>query len=165
MKYIALLFCCCFSFSAWAGSSQKLCETINHVPADDVTYRPSPNVVPADLNAVPISLGDVEIPLNTYLVKELDLNTSVSSTKLGSVTIKESGAVMYQGRNISSNVVSLCGTSKKVVVQPVKVKIDNGQVPVEPVKSMPLETVNSDPSTEGFSGGFGQDHINASYND
>lgn len=162
----------CMSALLWSGSAlarPQLCDTVHHVARDDVTYRPSPNVIPADLNATPISLGEVEIPLNAYLVQELGLNVPVSAMKLGNVTIKENGSVIYQGRDISGNVNSFCDekTSNNVVVEKTVVENQNDdrQVPVEPVKSVPLKSVEKNVGETDFSGGFGQDHINASYND
>jgi len=178
MKYnlLSIVFLVVFVTQARANTN-TLCDTINHVPNDDVTYRHSPNVVPADLNAVPISLGDVEIPLTAYLVQELGLTIPISAMKLGSVTVKENGSVMYQGKDISSNAQTACGknTNSKdlplktpeTIIEKKEVKKDpanDRQVSVEPVKSSPLpkQTSNQDSSIRG---GFGQDHINGTYND
>lgn len=168
IKILSLVVLLSFPFTATADSN-VLCDTINHTPKDDVNYKPSPNVVPADLNAVPIEIGDVEIPLTAFLAQDLGLDTPVSSSKLGVVTIKEDGAVIYDGKDISSNVIKLCGQPKEI---PSKPKKQDGQVKVEAVKSQKLNEPETPkpsqkkiPDEENIYGGFGQDYINGTYND
>ncbi len=169
MKNIALFVFVLSSFStvAYADLCGEINGGVNHIAIDDVTYRPSPNVVPADINAVPIDVGDVEIPLTAYLVKELGLNVPVGSTKLGSVKIKENGQVIYNGKDISSNAKRVCSDKKmfnlekEKEIKAQKYTNEDRQVKVEAVKSAPLD-VSAD---EVLHGGYGQEHINKNYND
>ena len=173
MRYVIIMFIVFCSLQSMVyADSNRLCDTINHVPNDDVTYKPSPNIIPADLNAVPIEIGDVEIPLTAFLAQDLGLDTPVSAVKLGSVTIKENGSVIYNGKDISNNVVKLCGQPETITeIIPPKSKKQDGQVKVEPVKSQKLKELKTlDPvvskaEEEHLYGGFGQDYINGTYND
>ena len=155
--------------------ASQLCDHVQHIPNNDVTYRHSPNVVPADLNAVALDIADVNIPLTAYLVEELGLNIPVSASNLGDITIKKSGQVIFNGQNISKQVHGLCNVPKKPNVKQINEKT-NGQEYKQP-RQAPLEAVQSDKSEtslnatnvkqdeEPIYGGFGQDNINARYND
>ena len=181
----SLVLLCSFVPSvAWAGTN-ALCKntSINHIPIDDVTYRSSPNVVPADLNPSPFEIGDVEIPLTNYLAEALNLTVPITSSKLGSIKIKQDGRVIYKGRDISDKAQAVCQksikptafkraeiksskTPKKIIVaKPAK---QYGQTSVETVKSKPLDPLaqaKEESKEDAIYGGFGQDHINGYYNE
>ncbi|MBL4589138.1 MAG: hypothetical protein JKY11_03540 [Alphaproteobacteria bacterium] len=185
----ALALLCSFVPSvAWAGTN-ALCKntSISHIPIDDVTYRPSPNVVPADLNPSPFEIGDIEIPLTNYLAEALNLTVPITSSKLESIKVKQDGRVIYRGRDISDKAQAVCQksikpkafkkakitpskTSKKIpskiiVAKPAK---QHGQTSVETVKSIPLEPLvqaKEQETEDTIYGGFGQDHINGYYNE
>ena len=184
-------FLCSFSLTLCAISgaqASQLCDQVRHVPTDGVTYRPTPNVVPADLNAATLNLGDVTIPLTAYLVEDLGLNVPVSASSLGDVIIKENGSVVFNGEDISERVNILCNVPRKPSTQSkgnVELEIkqikketneqeykQSGQVLVETVKfeklnqpKSSLDITDAQQSDEPIYGGFGQDQVNGTYND
>ncbi len=160
------------------NSSHTLCNAVAYTPQEDVVYRPDPNVVPADINAAPLSLGDVTIPLNAYLADRLNIDTPVTGSSLGDIVIKDGGAVIFNGQDITSQVTVLCQKEEQINVAdqknqnktapvknaPAKPQNVDGQVRVETVKSESLEPKITTEEKPLF-GGYGQDHINADYND
>ncbi len=131
MKYFLLI--CVFVFNFSHAKAETLCShlSLHHTPKDDVTYSPSIEGVPADLNPSLIEVGEIEIPLTNYLAEKLGLTVPLSSSKLGSVRINQAGQVIYKDTDISDKAESLCQSEER------KAEKQDGQTDVESVQSIP----------------------------
>ena len=104
-----------------------------HTPSSDVSYKPSVDVngnavAPADLNAAPPISGVseyTEVPLNIDLAKKLNLSQPAEMmANYGSLKIYDTGRVVYNGQDITSNANVLCGRTGADAIPP-------GPAPVE----------------------------------
>lgn len=99
--------------SALAQDAEPLCEyTLHHKPADDVIYKPDPDVVPADLNAYPDLVPDViEIPLTINMAERLNQKLPAGmqmESSLGIVQIHKDGTVIINGKDVTAETKAVC---------------------------------------------------------
>lgn len=126
---------------AFASEAPPECRLLStHKAAVDVNFQPGVDVrgkavMPADLNAAPIPVPDViTVPLSIDLSRRLQ-NANVAGLELdapmGLLEFHKSGRVVYDGKDLTSQVYALCGVAAP--------EVPDGQPPADAIKSDAVE--------------------------
>ncbi len=153
MRYLVLIISLFLPLGAQANDLPPECKILpvhvsekmsaDYVPGVDVKGRP---VTPADVNAQPFhDLDRVVIPLSVDLAERLDTDIEglELDADLGTLEIYQSGRVVYNGQDWTSQVYTICGEQVPADT-PVDIPTDipekaDGQDAPDPVQSEAIE--------------------------
>ena len=148
-RFVFLMTMCLMSVPAFG---QDLCGVIkpqagaqngaNYVPGVDVHGK---SVVSADLNAAPIDLSVVNIPIEVELIERFGLDVPAAAGLdlepiIGHLAVHQDGRVLFGGRDVSAQVIAAC----KSGVMPEALSKDHGQMAPKPLEKPKAPLVNID---------------------
>ncbi len=142
MKKLLFFALMVFATPAWADDLPPECRMLpEHKAQADVAYQPGvdvngKHVVPADINAAPIAAPEkVVMPLTIEMAQLLQNNNvqglNLEST-LGFIEIEQNGRVLYDGKDITSQVYVLCDKKPTETTPPADGQTPSGIVEYPP---------------------------------
>lgn len=115
MRILTFLVLLLLPFQAYAQDKEVFCkELTEHVPDDDVNYKPGrEGVVPADVDggiAQPV-FDPISVPIQVELLEYMDLDVPKGidlEPYVAQVDVFQDGRVLYNGQDISKQTLVLC---------------------------------------------------------